>query len=43
VSIRFLKAYSIESDQSPARLDILYGWSAIRPELACRVCAGPGA
>ena len=43
VSIRFLKAYSIETDQSPARLDILYGWAAIRPELACRVCAGPGA
>jgi hypothetical protein len=43
VAIRFLKAYHIDTDQSPARLDTLYGWSAIRQELACRVCAGPGA
>lgn len=43
ISIRFLKDYSIDSDQSPARLDILYGWAAIRQELACRVAAGPGA
>jgi len=43
ISIRFLKDYSIDTDQSPARLDILYGWAAIRQELACRVAAGPGA
>ena len=39
ISIRFLKDYSILSDQSPARVDILYGWKAVRPEMACRVSA----
>lgn len=39
ISVRFLKDYDISSDQSPARLDILYGWKCIRPELACRVAS----
>lgn len=38
ISIRFLKDYSILTDQSPARLDILYGFKTVRPEMACRVC-----
>jgi hypothetical protein len=37
ISIRFVKAYDIYSDQSPARMDILYGWKTIRPELAVRI------
>jgi len=37
ISIRFVKDYSISDDQSPARLDVLYGWAAVRPELAARV------
>lgn len=37
ISVRFIKAYSIETDQSPARLDLLYGWKAVRPDLAVRV------
>lgn len=37
ISVRFLKDYSIESDASPARVDLLYGWAAVRPELACRI------
>jgi len=40
IAIRFLKDYSIMTDQSPARLDIMYGWAAVRPEMACRVCSG---
>jgi hypothetical protein len=40
VAIRFLKDYDIMSDQSPARLDLLYGWAAPRPEFGCRVCSG---
>jgi hypothetical protein len=39
ISIRFLKDYNVMSDQSPARVDILYGWKAVRPEMACRVSA----
>lgn len=37
VAIRFVKDYSIMTDQSPARVDTLYGWKAVRPELATRV------
>jgi hypothetical protein len=37
VSIRFVKQYNINSDQNAARLDIIYGWKTIRPELAARV------
>jgi hypothetical protein len=39
VSVRFIKDYDIMSDQSPARLDVLYGWAALRPEMAVRVAA----
>jgi P22 coat protein - gene protein 5 len=39
LAIRFLKSYDIMSDQSPARVDILYGWKAVRPEMAVRVCS----
>src|SRR5262245_54327617 len=39
VAIRFLKDYAIMTDQSPARVDILYGWKEVRPEMACRVAA----
>lgn len=39
ISIRFVKAYDIFSDQSPARMDILYGWKTIRPELAVRIAS----
>lgn len=39
VSIRFLKGYDIMSDISPARVDVLYGWAAVRQEMACRVAS----
>lgn len=39
IAVRFLKDYNIQSDQSPARVDIMYGWSAVRPDLAARVCS----
>ena len=35
LSIRMIRDYSIATDQWPCRLDILYGWAALRPELAC--------
>jgi hypothetical protein len=37
LSIRMVRAYDINTDAFPCRLDILYGWKAIRPELACRI------
>lgn len=35
LSIRMIRDYTISTDQWPCRLDILYGWAALRPELAC--------
>jgi P22 coat protein - gene protein 5 len=37
VSLRIVKAYDIQNDSQPARLDILWGRKAVRPELAVRV------
>lgn len=37
LSIRIVRAYDINSDTFPCRLDILYGWAAFRPEWSCRV------
>jgi hypothetical protein len=37
LSVRMVRAYDINSDQFPCRLDVLYGWAALRPELACRI------
>jgi P22 coat protein - gene protein 5 len=37
LSIRIVRQYDISTDQWPCRLDILYGWAALRPELACRI------
>jgi hypothetical protein len=39
IAIRFLKDYSIMTDMSPARVDILYGWKEVRPEMGCRVAS----
>jgi hypothetical protein len=37
LSIRMVRAYDITTDKWPCRLDILYGWASIYPELACRI------
>jgi hypothetical protein len=37
LSIRMIRAYDINTDRFPCRLDILYGWAVLRPELACRI------
>lgn len=37
LSIRIVRAYDINSDQIPCRLDILWGNAAFRPEWACRI------
>jgi hypothetical protein len=37
LSIRLVRQYDINSDQLPTRLDVLYGFSTVYPELACRI------
>lgn len=37
LSIRMVRQYDINSDQLPCRLDVLYGWSTIYPQLATRI------
>jgi hypothetical protein len=37
VALRFARQWNIQTDQNAARLDCLYGFKTIRPELACRV------
>ncbi len=37
ISIRMVRAYDITVDFFPCRLDVLYGWAALRPELAVRI------
>jgi hypothetical protein len=39
LSIRFVRGYDITNDKFISRLDVLYGWKCVRPELACRVQA----
>lgn len=39
VSIRVVRQYTINNDALPCRLDVLYGWAPLYPELACRVAA----
>ena len=37
LSMRIVRQYDINNDKFPCRLDILYGFKTIRPELACRI------
>jgi hypothetical protein len=37
LSVRIVRAYDINNDAFPCRLDVLYGWKAVYPMLACRV------
>ena len=37
MSIRLIRDYDITTDKFPCRLDVLFGWAALRPELACRL------
>jgi len=36
ISLRMVRDYDINNDNMPCRLDILYGYKTIRPQLACR-------
>ncbi len=37
LSIRVVRQYTINNDAIPTRLDVLYGWAPLYPELACRI------
>ena len=39
LSMRILRDYDINNDQLPCRVDILYGYKTLRPQLACRIHA----
>ncbi|HVW75220.1 MAG TPA: P22 phage major capsid protein family protein [Rhizomicrobium sp.] len=37
VSMRIVRQYDIVNDKFPCRIDVLYGYKTIRPQLACRL------
>ena len=37
ISLRVVRQYDINNDRMPCRIDVLYGYSAIRPPMACRL------
>ena len=37
ISMRIVRQYDINNDRLPCRIDVLYGFSAIRPAMACRI------
>lgn len=39
ISMRIVRQYDINSDKFPTRLDVLYGYKTLRPQLACRLHA----
>lgn len=39
IGVRIVTAYDIRTNEMITRFDVLYGWSALRPELACRVAS----
>jgi hypothetical protein len=41
LSVRMISDYIIQTDQFVTRLDVLYGWALLRPELACKVLNDP--
>ena len=39
LSIRVVRQYTINNDALPTRLDVLYGYAPLYPEMACRIAA----
>jgi len=39
IAMRVVRQYDINNDVLPCRVDVLYGYAAIRPQLACRLYA----
>lgn len=42
IAVRLVRQYDINNDNLPCRLDILYGYKTIRPQLACRLANQAG-
>lgn len=39
ISMRAVRQYSISDDTMPIRIDVLFGWASLRPQLAARLVA----
>ena len=39
ISMRVVRQYDINNDKFPCRIDVLYGFKALRPQLACRLAS----
>lgn len=39
ISMRIVRQYDINNDKFPCRIDVLYGYKTLRPQLACRLAA----
>jgi len=39
LGMRFLRAFDVTNDVEIVRLDVMYGWKATYPELACRIAS----
>jgi hypothetical protein len=37
ISLRVVRQYDINNDRLPCRIDVLYGYSTIRPQMAVRM------
>ena len=37
ISLRIVRQYDINNDRMPCRVDVLYGYNTIRPQMACRM------
>jgi hypothetical protein len=37
ISLRIVRQYDIVNDKFPIRMDVLYGYKALRPQMACRI------
>ena len=37
ISLRVVRQYDINNDRMPCRIDVLYGYSTIRPQMGCRI------
>jgi hypothetical protein len=37
ISLRVVRQYDINNDRLPCRIDVLYGYNTIRPQMACRL------
>jgi hypothetical protein len=37
ISLRVVRQYDINNDRMPCRIDVLYGFNTIRPQMGCRI------